>query len=323
MVRVISDEVRIPPKQLPYLNSRQSASPYFQGAFTLDNVKMSPYEIGMYEVNYELWYTVREWAEQNGYRFANKGCQGNDTGALVDNDTRYEKEGIPPTDAKKHNPVTAINYRDAIIWCNAYSEMTDLTPVYRYDGKVLKDAKWYRRVKVETTNNQFLLYDYYYADLAVKEEGANGYRLPTMKEWEMAARSGDAKKDEWLYAFPGVKGYEDGKTLMDNQNYAFSQIAEYVWYLKNAGATTHNIGEKKPNSLYLYDMAGNVYEMCDDIKKFENPHDSMDPRYNIFIKGGSYEVGGLFAFTSPYFIDAYYTETKKKTIGFRLARSIY
>ena len=167
MVRVMGSEVRVPPKDLPYLHENQKKVSFFTGAFNEDNVVMYPYEIGMYEVTYELWYRVREWAEKNGYRFANKGCQGENVGQLIDNNKRFTLEGVSPS-AKKHNPVTAINRRDAMVWCNAYSEMHDFEPVYKYDGKVLKDATWNRQVKVETTNNQYLLYEYYYADIVVR-----------------------------------------------------------------------------------------------------------------------------------------------------------
>ncbi len=322
MVRVLGSEMRIPPKDLPYLDANQQKASFFAGAFTVDNVVMYPYEIGMYEVNYELWYNVRLWAEKNGYRFANKGCQGENVGQLTDNNKRYTLEGVRPSE-KKHTPVTAINWRDAIVWCNAYSEMHDLEPVYKYDGKVFKDATWNRQVKVETTNNQYLLYEYYYADIVVRDEVANGYRLPTMAEWEMAARGGDLERDDWNYAFPGVKGYEDGKLVKDNLDYASGEVADYAWYVKNSSGKTHNVGEKKPNSLAIYDMAGNVYEICEDVRKYENPADSMDDKFNIFVKGGSYQVSGIFALMPPYFMDYYYTETKARDIGFRLARSIF
>ena len=171
-----------------------------------------------------------------------------------------------------------------------------------------------------------MLYQYYYADIAVKDELANGYRLPTTAEWEMAARGGNFEKDEWLYAFPGTKGYEDGKPVRMNQdtiNYAIGEVADYAWYSKNSAGKTHNVGEKKPNSLSIYDMAGNVYEICEEVKRYENPIDSMDDRFNIFIKGGSYQVEGVFALMPPFIMDSFYTETKDRHIGFRLARSIF
>ncbi|MGP1437566.1 MAG: formylglycine-generating enzyme family protein [Treponema sp.] len=319
-VRVISEKKKVSPRSLDYLDERQKLNYLFTGAFSSSDVEVLPYEIGIYEVNYKLWFDVRKWAELQGYNFNNKGCQGENTGKI--SSKKYEQEGVNPTNDKQYNPVTGISYRDAIIWCNAYSEMNDLRPVYYFDGKILKDATLFKLKLVPTTNGQFLRYEYYYADMATKDTEANGYRLPTTIEWEMAARGGDDEKEEWNYAFPGVKGFEDGKPLFKNQAYAFSSLADYAWYLKNAQKQTHDIGEKKPNSLGIYDMAGNVYEICEEVKKYENPDDSLDPRYNTFIKGGSYQIGGLFPFTPPYSQDAYFTESKGRDIGFRLARSL-
>lgn len=67
------------------------------------------------------------------------------------------------------------------------------------------------------------------------------WRLPTETEWEYAAKGG--------------------------QNFKFSgsdDINDVGWYSKNSGGGTHPVGEKKPNEFGLYDMTGNVWEMCSD-----------------------------------------------------------
>jgi hypothetical protein len=64
---------------------------------------ISNFLLGKYEVTYELWYTVYQWAISNGYTFANAGREGND-GTI----------GVAPTSAK-YEPVTYINWRDAIV----------------------------------------------------------------------------------------------------------------------------------------------------------------------------------------------------------------
>ena len=73
---------------------------------------------------------------------------------------------------------------------------------------------------------------------------ANGYRLPTEAEYEYAARGGN-KPD---------------KTIFAGSNTA----ADVAWYADNSSQTTHPVAQKKPNSLGLYDLSGNLYEWCWD-----------------------------------------------------------
>jgi len=70
-----------------------------------------------------------------------------------------------------------------------------------------------------------------------------GCDLPTEAEWEYACRSGG----------------EDDSTLFDR-----SKIPEYAWYEGNSENRTHEVGQKKCNSLGLYDMLGNVREWVKD-----------------------------------------------------------
>lgn len=71
------------------------------------------------------------------------------------------------------------------------------------------------------------------------------FRIPTEAEWEYAARGGKNWEDNYTYS---------GCNL--------DQLNDYAWYGENAGSAAHPVATKKPNQLGIYDMTGNVCELC-------------------------------------------------------------
>jgi formylglycine-generating enzyme required for sulfatase activity len=106
------------------------------------------------------------------------------------------------------------------------------------------------------------------------------YRLPTEAEWEYSARG-------------GVSGGSTIYTYGDD----VSKLGDYAWYDGNSGNTTHPVGQKKPNSLGLYDMMGNVREWCGDWydEEYYKNSPSSDPKgadkgeYRV-LRGGSWRI---------------------------------
>ncbi len=196
---------------------------------------ISAFQIAKYETSYEQWYVVFQWAINNGYSFVNQGQEGNDGSA-----------GSPPT-IDKLEPVTMVNWRDAIVWCNAYSEMSGLTPVYYSD--VAKTTPIKVSLSLTSINTTAGSYDNPYVDWT-----ANGYRLPTEGEWQYAAGFVTASSwNPWNAA--------SGDTTDINVS---SNFENYMWWNSNSSGKTQNVVSKTQNGAGLFNMSGNVNEWCYD-----------------------------------------------------------
>lgn len=243
----------------------------------------APFEIGETEVTYELWYAVRIWAEDNGYRFQNEGCEGSRGTA-----------GTEPTEAKLE-PVTCVCWNDCVVWLNALSEMTGTEPVYLdKNGEVHRDAAESSE-EVFTSDN-------------VIEAKKDGYRLPTSTEWEVAARYIDGVN--WTY-YQNASG--------SSENTANREVTlEYAVF--NADKTAA-VATKKPNALGIYDMSGNVYEWCSDGEYA--PDSPICYRIYCGGSWASHEPYGYQSVRVRYDAPAAQSQDEAYNyLGFRLARSL-
>jgi formylglycine-generating enzyme required for sulfatase activity len=209
-----------------------------------------------------------------------------------------EVMGSNPSYFKGDNlPVENVSWYDAIEYCNKRSEKERLTPAYTID-------------KTRSDGNNNNGYDDNVKWVVTWDRNANGYRLPTEAEWELACRAGTSAP------------FYTGSDITTNHanydgDYPYNNNAKGVYREK-----TWEVGSGTPNPWGLYDMSGNVYEWCWDWYGAYSGTQT-DP---AGVAGGSYRVGrgGSWVNYAQFVRSAYrgyFTPSFRDFyLGFRLVR---
>jgi formylglycine-generating enzyme required for sulfatase activity len=135
------------------------------------------------------------------------------------------------------------------------------------------------------------------------------FRLPSEAEWEYAARGGNKSRH----------------TIFSGSN-----ILDYVaWYDNNSSNEIHQVKTKRPNELGIYDMSGNLYELCSDCydENYYKTSPSVDPvctscsgSYRVYRGGYWYSNASISHVSYRGFITP---SNRNYYCGFRVVRSSF
>lgn len=197
------------------------------------------------------------------------------------NTHEFDARVLPDLDC----PVSKVSYYQAAAYCNWLSAQDHL-PESEWCYEPNQNGDYSEGMKLKP--NYFKL---------------KGYRLPTEQEWEYASQAGATTSRSW----------GEGDVAL---------LGQYAWWYGNSHIDGVNrpspVGTLKPNDFGLYDMHGNVGELCQDVFELGgSPTNADGPRA---VRGGSYirqsgQVVAVHRFEIP-------PDRSSVVVGFRPVRRV-
>lgn len=172
-----------------------------------------------------------------------------------------------------HKPVENVSPREALEFCNRLSRITGRQSAYQ----------------LPLQGDPFL------------EKGANGFRLPTSREWIDAALAGEGDP---VFQWP----FWDELRRKKNYQEMPGSLTRFAWIHSNSQWMTHTVGQRQPNPRGIHDLLGNVGEWAIE--------DQVRPFGRAVSLGGSYQdqsPSNFLPISSSYPLD--YTTV---SVGFRV-----
>lgn len=285
----------------------------FAGELPVHLVTLSPFYMSKYEVTNGQYCSFLNSALSDGLIYVSEGIVygvGNDKlyceTSLSDERSQinyYSRVSIEPpfntvygfnvrTKAGRNmsnDPMICVSWYGAVVYCNWKSEQENKQPCYYL-------PTWARILD------------------------AKGYRLPTEAEWEYAARGGLAAK-RFPYGDQIMHAYENYACIWNvnydvSPTYGFHPIA-----YDGIEPYTCPVGRLIPNGYGLYDMAGNVAELCQD---WLSSYSAVPQTNPLGPAMGGYRIlrGGTWAFNADYCRISYRSSTLpwvcNSYVGFRV-----
>jgi formylglycine-generating enzyme required for sulfatase activity len=187
-----------------------------------------------------------------------------------------------PIDTKPAHPVKVDGFLmdQYEVTQEAYERVIGTNPSRRKNPKnPVEQVTWSAAVKFcNARSRQEGLRPCYDTNTWLCDFSASGYRLPTEAEWEYACRAGTSTRFYFGDAADALKSF--------------------AWFEGNSQSKPHPVGQRKPNAWGLYDMAGNVWEWCNDfygVKYYrespaDNPRGPQQGEKRV-LRGGAWSSG--------------------------------